>query len=344
MLTSRAHRSTIGGHGIIIDLSKYSGIEVDTKTQTATLIGSILSKDVAVSLAEAGMCTGTKTAKSSIACVHAGSSQSLIPSLALGNGNAIGAIPYFLGGGIPITVSDTGFGSDQILSARMITAKGDLIDVTKDTCPDLLYALRGAGQFFGLVTQLVIKMHSLSVLGNDRGVIWAGSFVFPLDRAEEVCQAIKYVIDDSRYGTSGLMMVMAPPPKRQPSLVVAARLTGDPADAQEAYKPLYDLNPLVANGAEVLIQNTSDGRAANEAKGDFKKFGIAGLKHFDAAAFMEVVSLWKGMITEIPDAINTAFSFQWDARPVRKPDFESAMSLHDIRYWQYVLLSRSPWA
>lgn len=50
--------STIGSNGIIIDLSQYSGVEVDKTSKTATLIGSVLSKQVGVRLAEAGLCTG----------------------------------------------------------------------------------------------------------------------------------------------------------------------------------------------------------------------------------------------------------------------------------------------
>jgi FAD/FMN-containing dehydrogenase len=50
--------STIDGSGVIIDLSKYAGIEVDSKTQTATLRGSILSKEVAVALADVGLFAG----------------------------------------------------------------------------------------------------------------------------------------------------------------------------------------------------------------------------------------------------------------------------------------------
>lgn len=50
--------STIDESGIIIDLSKYSGIKVDTEGRKATLKGGILSKSVAVSLAEAGLFTG----------------------------------------------------------------------------------------------------------------------------------------------------------------------------------------------------------------------------------------------------------------------------------------------
>ncbi|KAF7359848.1 FAD-binding domain-containing protein [Mycena venus] len=287
--------STIGEEGIIIDLSKYSGIEVDALGQRATLRGSILSKDVAVALAEAGLFT------------------------ALGNGNTVGAIPYFLGGGASITSSITGFGSDQILSARMICAKGELIEVTEETEPDLLYAIRGAGQFFGLITQLVVRAHPLSELGNTQGTIWVGSFVFPLERAREVAAVMKVLMDDSTQATAGLMMVMAPPPARKPALVVAARYTGSTGDASVAYKPL-------------------DGREVLAAKGGFKRFGVVGLRRFDEDAFVRTVEVWKRLVAECPDALNTAFNFQWDSRPVRKPTFESAMSLHDVRYWQNNLI------
>lgn len=254
--------------------------------------------------------------------------------IALGNGNTVGAIPYFLGGGASITSSITGFGSDQILSARMINAKGEFIEITEETEPDLLYAIRGAGQFFGLITQLVVRAHPLSELGNAQGTIWVGSFVFPLDRAREVAAVMKVLMDDSTHATAGLMMVMAPPPARKPTLVIAARYTGNPGDAGVAYKPLYDLNPLVANGGPVPIQNTSDGREVLAAKGGFKRFGVVGLRRFDEDAFLGMLEVWKKLVAECPDAANTAFNFQWDSRPVRKPAFESAMSLHDIRYWQ----------
>jgi FAD/FMN-containing dehydrogenase len=50
--------STIDDHGIIIDLAKYASIDIDVESQSATLRGSILSKQVAVALAEAGLFTG----------------------------------------------------------------------------------------------------------------------------------------------------------------------------------------------------------------------------------------------------------------------------------------------
>ncbi|KAI1850462.1 hypothetical protein JX265_013424 [Neoarthrinium moseri] len=306
--------SSINERGIVINLKKFSGIEIDAPGKKAILRGSILSKDVAVALAAAGSFT------------------------ALGNGNTVGAIPYFLGGGASVTTSITGFGSDQILAARMIDAKGDLVQVTDEKEPDLLYAIRGAGQFFGLVTELTIKITPLSELGNDQGVIWVGAFVFPLERAREVAEAMKPLMDDSKHATSGLIMIMAPSPARNKTLVISARYTGNPDHAKIAYKPLYDLKPLMANGGPVPVQNTSDAREVLCAKGDFKRFGVVGLRRFNVDSFLETVKVWQTLVEACPDAINTAFNFQWDSRPPKTPQFESAMSLHDIRYWQNNLI------
>ncbi|KAI0102015.1 hypothetical protein GGR51DRAFT_528291 [Nemania sp. FL0031] len=306
--------STVGEHGIVIDLSKYSAISVDANAKKATLEGSILSKDVAVALAAKGFFT------------------------ALGNGNTVGAIPYFLGGGASITTSITGYGSDQILAARMVDATGNIINVTEEDEPDLLYAIRGAGQFFGLVFELTIRVTPLAELGNNQGVIWAGAFIFPLDRAPEVARVMNVVVNDSNHATAGLMMVQAPPPTRDHALVIAARYTGNPDDAKTAYKALYDLGPLVAKGGPVPIQNASDGREALQVKGDFKKFGVVGLRRFDIDGFLGTIDVWKTLVTECPDAINTSFNFQWDSRPAKLPGFESAMSLHDIRFWQNNLI------
>ena len=162
-------------------------------------------------------------------------------------------------------------------------------------------------------------------------------FVFPLARAREVALVMNDIMNDDRYGTGGLLMVMAAPPERRPSIVVSARLLGDPADAERAYEGLYALKPLLAKGQATPIQNTSDGREALGAKGDYKGFGIAGLRRFDVDGFVRCVDVWQEMVAECPDAIGTTFNFQWDARPVREPAFESAMSLHDIRFWQYVI-------
>ncbi|KAL4935941.1 hypothetical protein BDV06DRAFT_233829 [Aspergillus oleicola] len=304
--------STIGEEGIIIDLSHYTGVHVDVDTKTATLSGGVLSKEVAVHLAQAGLFT------------------------ALGNGNTVGAIPYFLGGGHSITSSITGFGSDQIISARMVSAKGEVVVVTEEAYPDLLWAIRGAGQFLGLITQLTVRAYPLSILRNN-GSIWAGTFIFPLDRALEVANVMKDVMDNSQHATAGLMIVGAPSPARNHSVVISARYTGQ-ENPRIPFAALYDLQLAVVTGGDVPIQNASDARASLGAKGGFKNFGLAGLHGFNVEAFMQTIDVWKQLVSNCPDAINTVFNFQWDSRPVRSAKTESAMSQHNIRYWQNNIL------
>ncbi|PSR83008.1 hypothetical protein BD289DRAFT_454010 [Coniella lustricola] len=305
--------STIGDNGFVIDLSKYSAIEVDAEKATAKIRGSILIKALAVHLADAGYFAGGS---------------------AVGNGTQVGAIPYFLNGGASITTSLTGFGSDQILAARMVDAQGNLVDVTSESEPQLLYGIRGAGQFFGLITELTIKIWPLQELGNGQGLVWSGRFIFPLDRAREVAEAMKVIMDNDKESTGGLIMAICPPPARKAALVVAARHVGNIENAKDTFAALYDLKPLIADGGPVPIQNISDGREALEAKGGFKTFGTIGLRRFDITRFLQTIDVWKRLVEECPDAINTTYNFQWDSRPPRQADFESANSLHDIRYWQ----------
>ncbi|KAI8623538.1 hypothetical protein F5Y19DRAFT_481571 [Xylariaceae sp. FL1651] len=281
--------STIGEDGIVIDLSKYSGIEVDATSNKATLRGSVLAKEVAVTLPAEGFFT------------------------TLGTDNSIRAIPYFLSGGISITNSITGYGSDQILSARMISAAGDIVEVTEDGQPELLYAIRGAGQFFGLVFELTIKATPLAELGNDKGVIWSGIFAFPLDRVAEVAESMVNIIDDSTHGTAGLMLVHAPPPKRTPR----PYLTFSQSSTKGGQYPFRTLMTV----------------GAFKAKGKVKMPGIVGLERFNIKRFLGLVDLWKTPVDECPDAVDTSFNFEWDSQPPKAPGFESAMSLYDIRLW-----------
>ena len=98
---------------------------------------------------------------------------------------------------------------------------------------------------------------------------------------------MKLVMDDKRYGTSGLM-IAAPPPSRKPCLIISVGLTGDHNNACKAFKSLHDLKLVVANVQEVPLQNARYGRAAFEAVGDFKNFIIVSLSSFGMGSNLKV--------------------------------------------------------
>lgn len=71
----------------------------------------------------------------------------------------------------------------------MVTAKGELITISDDENAELLYAIKGAGQFFGIVTSLTIKVHPLSILGTLNATVWSARLVFDVSKAGEVAKA-----------------------------------------------------------------------------------------------------------------------------------------------------------
>lgn len=310
--------STIGSNGMIIDLTSFpSNVAINKSAQTATLSGAVTAKTMSTELAKEGFCTAMPSA------------------------NPIGAIPFFLNGGNSPLASRIGFGSDLIISARIVTAKGQILDVDETTNPDLLYATRGAGQFFGHVLELTIKIFPFEeALENPDGKIWTGIFVFPVSSAKVVAETMQSIVNDANHETNGLIVISSPPPHFRPAICIFPKLLGYHKEGleKEVFKPLYDLNPLFTAGAPTPIQNVGDALApvAAKEKGQSKKLVLTGLYEFDPEASLKVVDLWQDLVRRYPDTVpGTQFGIQWDTRFPKKPEegFESANSLHVMRFW-----------
>ena len=203
---------------------------------------------------------------------------------------------------------------------------------------DLLWAIRGAGQFFGFITSLTIRTYPLSILGSPDQTVWSGVFVFPMDRAEEVARTMKPLIDDNTYSTFGLFMILAPPPTFKPAILIAGKLFGHSADAPKAYKSLYDLKPTMTMADQLHIENLNDSLDFVCAKGELKRYNMAGTHEFNVENFLKTVALWQQLVHECPDAAQSSFNFHWHSRPPKAPEFDSAMSHQGIRMWQSILL------
>lgn len=113
--------------------------------------------------------------------LHARLAILIYENVALGSGSTIGVIPNALGGGISALTHLCGTTSDNIISAKLITATGELVTIDNST-PELLWALKGAGQYFGLVTELTLQACPLSTLGTNDGSIWTGTYIFEISQ------------------------------------------------------------------------------------------------------------------------------------------------------------------
>ncbi|KAL9087317.1 MAG: hypothetical protein Q9159_003737 [Coniocarpon cinnabarinum] len=304
--------STIASPGIIIDLSNFSNISVDTTAHTATLTGGILTGAVANTLADHGLFT------------------------ALPNSHALGAIPYFTNGGNSLVNSLVGFASDQIISARVITASGSLLSVGESENTELLYAIRGAGPYFALVTQVTIRVYPFKLLGSDDGALWTGTFIFPTSAASSVANALETVLSDDRIHTAGSLTLATAPPTFQPALITSVRLYGSNSDEQasQIFAPFHALKPLVTKSARVKINELANAYAPFNVHGDFKRLRLAGFNHFPRDNWIEIPKMWLELIENCPDAKRTAFILAFDSRAPAVPSFESAIDMKGIRFWQ----------
>jgi FAD/FMN-containing dehydrogenase len=96
-----------------------------------------------------------------------------------GTSTTVGVAGYTLGGGLGWLSRKHGFAADSLLRADVVTADGAIVTANEHHHSDLLWALRGGGGNFGVVTSLEIRLHPVAT-------VYGGSALYAFDRAAEV--------------------------------------------------------------------------------------------------------------------------------------------------------------
>lgn len=102
----------------------------------------------------------------------------------------IGVSGLTLGGGVGWLSRKYGLTSDNLLSADVVTAEGELVHTSLDAHPDLFWALRGGGGGFGVVTQFEFQLHEV----DD---VYAGSLVYPHEDLPAVARRYESFMADA---------------------------------------------------------------------------------------------------------------------------------------------------
>src|SRR5579871_3271015 len=210
--------------GLVIDLSPMKVVQVDSERHTARVEPGTTWKEFDQEAQQYGLAT----------------TGGLISST--------GVAGFTLGGGIGHLVRKYGLTCDNLLSAEVVTAEGELVRASKDENADLFWALRGGGGNFGVVTELELALHPVgpSVLG---GVVF-----YPGAEAAQVLanwqDAVSGAADDL---TTLVNLTTAPPAPFLPEdlhgqkvVALVVCWAGSPSEGEEVVRPLRNLGtPLV---------------------------------------------------------------------------------------------------
>lgn len=141
--------------GIVIDLSAMRSVHVDLKNQTARAEGGATWGDFDHETQAFGLAT----------------TGGIVPTT--------GIAGLTLGGGIGYLNRKYGLACDNLLSADVVTADGQLLRASAEDHEDLFWGLRGGGGNFGVVTSFQYRLHRV-------GPVLGGEIVYPLDQAKKV--------------------------------------------------------------------------------------------------------------------------------------------------------------
>ena len=201
--------------GLMIDLSSMSGIRVDAQQRTVRADGGCTWRDLDRETAAFGLAT----------------TGGIIPATGIGG--------LTLGGGLGWLMRKHGLSCDNLLSADVVLASGQLVTASSTENSELFWGLRGGGGNFGIVTSFQYRLHPVDqVLG--------GMVVHPLERARDV---LGYLREFTKTAPDELvcMAVLLTGPDGAKILAVVVCYCGPVAQGERVLDPLRQFGPPAAD-------------------------------------------------------------------------------------------------
>jgi FAD/FMN-containing dehydrogenase len=190
--------TSVGDGSIVIDLARLKSVRVDPAKRRARAAGGVLW------------------------CEYDHETQAFGLASPGGAISTTGIAGLTLGGGYGYLSRRYGMACDNLLSADVVTASGELVTASADSHPDLFWALRGGGGNFGVVTSFEFQLHPVSEP-------LAGMIVFPFEMSKTVLQRFR---DLSLQASDDLTLLAAILPAPDGGMVVGVVLSYIGAEAE----------------------------------------------------------------------------------------------------------------
>jgi FAD/FMN-containing dehydrogenase len=211
--------------GILLDLSRMTGIHVDPSSRTVTAQAGCTWKDLDAETQQFGLAvTGGLVSSTGIA-------------------------GFTTGGGIGWLMRHYGLASDNLVGADVVTADGQFCHASAEEHPDLFWGLRGGGGNFGVVTSFEFQLHELGP------TVLSGLVFYPADEAEQVLAGYRAACASAPDELTTLVNLTTAPPvpflpeavHGKPIIGVGGCWSGDPDAGAAATAPFRTLGTVIAD-------------------------------------------------------------------------------------------------
>ena len=246
LVAVRGGGHSVAGHsscdgGLVIDLTRMRGVDVDPDAGTARVQGGALWADVDRESQPYGL---------------------VVPG---GVVSETGVAGLTLGGGEGWVRRKYGLTIDSLLSARVVCADGSVRTASATSEPELFWALRGGGGNFGIVTSFEFRTHPLGPIVAFAGVFYAvADAARVLPRWRDYCLTAPDEVTSIAVAMSFPAVPHLPPPiHNQACLVVGGVYAGAVDDGMRVMQPLRQLGTPLADISQpmpyTVVQTAFDG-------------------------------------------------------------------------------------
>jgi FAD/FMN-containing dehydrogenase len=202
--------------GLVVDLSHMRTVKVDVAAKRAVAEGGATLADFDAATLAHGLATP------------------------VGINSTTGIAGLTLGGGFGWLSRKYGMTVDNLESAEVVTAKGEVVRASAKENPDLFWALRGGSGNFGVVTQFEFRLHQV---GPD---LLSGLIVYPFSEAKRVLQQYRDFYAKAPDELAVWTVVRKAPPlpflpadvHGKEVVILALLYAGDPKKGEELIQPL----------------------------------------------------------------------------------------------------------
>jgi len=216
--------------GMVIDLSRMKAAKVDAAARRVTIEGGALLADLDAATQAHGLATP------------------------VGINSTTGIAGLTLGGGFGWLSRKHGLTVDNLESAEVVTAAGEVVRASATEHPDLFWALRGGSGNFGVVTRFEFRLHPV---GPE---VLSGLIVYPLSQAKAVLRGYREFVASAPDELSVWSVVRQAPPlpflppevHGKGVVVLALLYAGDPKKGEPLVAPLRTFGTPV--GEHVGVQ------------------------------------------------------------------------------------------